>query len=324
MVNPDKIVVRNYNAHSYTEHDLTRDQKEVDKLEGVTWIEVSDFDDLSALDSFFDQHSIHSSLISNIRMSGQRSKLEVHGHYAYIVTKLMSMSSDIELQSLALIWFDQTLITISEKPHSALDELKGRLRNPEDPLRQKGCDFLVYSILDDIVDDYNQVLDGLTEAIDIDEVEMLQNPSKELMASIQTYKKSLFKVYRTVWPLREVLSRIVHGEISFMDSTIAMYHRDVLDHLFQILDVIDLYREIVSSMMEVYLSSLSIRMNEIMKVLTIISTIFIPLTFIVGVYGMNFKNMPEYTFPNGYAIVWAVMVLISVSMFIFFKKKKWF
>ena len=265
MVNPDKIIVRYYTAQAFTELDFVHEQKEVDKPKGVTWIEVRDFDDLLALEPLFEKHNIHPSLVSNVRMSGQRSKLEVHKSYAYIVTKLMSMTSDIELQTLALIWFDQTLITISEKPHLALDELKDRLRNPEDPLRQKGCDFLVYSILDDIVDDYNQVLDGLTEIIDIDEVEMLHNPSKELMASIQTYKKSLFKVYRTVWPLREVLSRIVHGEISFMDTTIAMYHRDVLDHLYQILDVIDLYREIVSSMMEVYLSSLSIRMNEIMK-----------------------------------------------------------
>ena len=324
MVNKDKIVVHTYTAQSLNVVDYEKYQNESPAKEGVTWIEVKDFDDLLALEDLFESHKIHPSLFNNLRLSGQRSKMEVHASYVYIVTKLMAMTSDLELQSLALIWFDQTLITLSEKPYTALDELKERLLNPEDPLRHKGCDFLVYSILDDIVDDYNQVLDGLTEVIDRDEVMMLQNPSKSLMESIQSYKKSLFMVYRTVWPLREVLSRIVHGEIESMDKSIALYHRDVLDHLYQILDVIDLYREIVSSMMEVYLSSLSIKMNEIMKVLTIISTLFIPLTFIVGVYGMNFKNMPEYTLPYGYPIVWVVMAIITGSMLIFFKKKHWF
>lgn len=324
MVNPEKILVRNYTAQFLDELDYPRFQTNQTTNNGVTWIEVDNFDDLVALEPLLKEHSIHPIIFSNLRLSGQRSKLEVHSGYAYIVTKLMSMNSDIELQTLALIWFDQTLITVSEKTHSALDELKERLRNPDDPLRQKGCDFLVYSILDDIVDDYNQVLDVLTEKVDIDEVEMLHNPSKELMSAIQTYKKSLFLVYRTVWPLREVLNRIVHGEIAWMDSTIALYHRDVLDHLYQILDVIDLYREIVSSMMEVYLSSLSIRMNEIMKVLTIISTIFIPLTFIVGVYGMNFHFMPEYNYPYAYPLVWLIMAGISLAMLIYFKRKKWF
>lgn len=320
------IEVRQYTNKTFLKKTLDEFiHEEPNQGTKVTWVNVNHLSHIVDLETLPQFKHVHPILTSNLRLVNQRSKLEVHEDYAYFVCKLMHVhEGQMDVQQLSILMFKDCLITITEHPHDAFDEIKQRLDNPHDVLRQQGQDYLLYTILDDIVDDYNQVLDELTEVIDEDEVKMLKTPTMEMMQSMQSFKKSLFVLYRGVWPIREILNRIIHGEIEWISPVISQYHRDILDHLFQVLDVIDLYREIVSSMMEVYLSSLSIRMNEIMKVLTIISTIFIPLTFIVGLYGMNFKYMPEYTYVYAYPLLWVVMILIAVSMFIFFKRKKWF
>lgn len=325
MVNPENIIVRRYTPKHYTKETYSEYQKHPLALDQeIVWMEVNHLDDLYALEDLAEFKKVHPILLENLHMSSQRARLEVHENTVYILTHLMNLKDGhLELQPLTILMFEQLIIAISEKPHDALDELKIRCENPSDPIRKKGLDFLLYTILDDIVDDYNEALDEMTELIDADEVRMMKSPTLEMMSSMQEYKKSLHRIYRTVWPMREILNRIVHDETPYMGANIALYHRDVLDHLYQILDVVDLYREIVSSMMEVYLSSLSIRMNEIMKVLTIISTIFMPLTFIVGVYGMNFKHMPEFSYPYAYPILLVVMVGLTFGMVAFFKHKKW-
>jgi len=327
-MSPSKpIEVRQYTKTKYSEITLesflASDQSLVDK-NNVTWIDVTNHENLESLLNLDAMQRAHPILLDNLRLVNQRSKLEIHEHYAYILAKLMSYKdSEIIIQQLSILFFKDMIITISESPHNAFDEIKERLKNPADAIRRNGQDFLLYVIFDDLVDDYNQVLDEITEAIDEEEVRLLKTPTLDTMKSVQEFKKGLYLVYRSVWPIREILNRIVHGEVAGIGANICVYHRDVLDHLFQVLDVVDLYREIVSSMMDVYLSSISIRMNEIMKVLTIISTIFIPLTFIVGVYGMNFKYMPELYLEWTYPLIWLIMIGISVGMLVFFKRKKW-
>lgn len=291
----------------------------------VTWINLSNLEGLETLARLPQLAGVHPVLMDNLRLLNQRSKLEIHQDYAYFVTKLLAKEADgIEAKQLSILYFPDLLITIAEAPHDAFDEIKGRLRNPADALRRHGQDFLLYVIFDDLVDDTNRVLDEVTEAIDDDEERLVKTPTLDMMKSMQQYKKSLYLIYRSVWPLREILNRIIHEEVAWISPHIGRYHRDVLDHLYQVLDVVDLYREIVSTMMDVYLSSLSIRMNEIMKVLTIISTIFMPLTFLVGLYGMNFKHMPEFELVWFYPFLWVLMILIALSMVIFFKRRKWF
>lgn len=327
-MSPTKAIeIRQYTKTKYSESNLEAFLKsDLSLLEKntVTWIDVTSHESLEALLKLESMQRAHPILIDNLRLVNQRSKLEIHEHYAYILAKLMNYSdTEIVIQQLSILFFKDMIITISETPHNAFDEIKERLKNPADALRRNGQDFLLYVIFDDLVDDYNQVLDEITEAIDEEEVRLLKTPTLDTMKNVQEFKKGLYLVYRSVWPIREILNRIVHGEVTGIEANICVYHRDVLDHLYQVLDVVDLYREIVSSMMDVYLSSISIRMNEIMKVLTIISTIFIPLTFIVGVYGMNFRYMPELYIKWAYPLLWLIMIGISVTMIIYFKRKKW-
>lgn len=324
MVNPENIIVRRYDGQHYSEDGFSPELSRPHDSSERVWIDVTHQDDLYAMHEIEPFKSLHPLLLENLHAKDQRSRLEIHDQCVVLVTHLVEMKDGhLNSQQVTLLLFEDRLFSISEKPHQAFEEIKKRLKNPSDALRKRGLDFLLYTILDDIVDDFNGVLDEVTERIDECEGKMLSTPSLDMMNAMQEFKKTLFVIYRKVWPLREILNRIVHEEVPYMDKAIALYHRDVLDHLFQLLDVIDLYREIISSMMDVYLSSLSIRMNEIMKVLTIISTIFMPLTFIVGLYGMNFKYIPEFDYPYAYPLVLAAMSMVTLGMVMFFKHKKW-
>jgi magnesium transporter len=247
--------------------------------------------------------------------------MQIFDFYCSIVLKLLSVKNlNIYVQQLNIIVSEKVILTVFESPYSGLEQLKMHIQDK--PITQ--MDTLLYGILDAVLDDYNLVFDEWSTHVDKIEEELLDSNDKSHMKLLQSFKKQLFLVYRSISPLRDVLSRIAHNEIEFMSDVIALYHRDILDHLIQVLDEVDLYRETLNTMVEVYLSSVSNRTNDIMRVLTIISTVFIPLTFIVGLYGMNFDYMPELKQPYGYPIVIVVMIAITVGLIAYFKRKNWF
>lgn len=309
----NKTDVNVYNFNEFNEKDLNEND--------LVWIEVNGFeqvDKVLKLDLF---NHVHPLLKEDLQELNPRAKMQIFDCFSSIVLKLLSTSdTHINVSQLNLIVSDKVLLTVFEAPYKGLNDLKMRLQDK--PIYQ--MDSLLHAVLDAIVDDYNLVFDEWSTHIDETEQALLGRTDENHMAQLQSYKKELFLIYRSISPMRDVLSRITHNEIEFMSDVIALYHRDVQDHLIQVLDELELYRETVNTMVEVYLSSLSNRTNEIMRVLTVISTIFIPLTFITGLYGMNFKYMPELNQTYAYPIVWLIMLSISAGLMVYFKRKKWF
>jgi len=231
---------------------------------------------------------------------------------------------ELAFENLSILFDRQTVITIGDHDGDVFNSLRKRLDVPTSNLRQGKADHLVYAILDSIVDAYFDVLETLGDLIDEREEELLVKPNMELLTILRQYKRDLLYLHKAIWPLREVLSRMINDEPKEIRKETVPYLRDVYDHIYQCIDSIETYRELLSGMMDLYLSSISNRMNEIMKVLTIISTIFIPLTFIAGVYGMNFHYMPELTSQWGYPVTLITMAFLALLMVYYFKRKKWF
>jgi magnesium transporter len=203
------------------------------------------------------------------------------------------------------------------------DPIRERIRNGKGRLRKMGADYLAYALLDSIVDNYFIIMEKLGERIEFLEEELVTRPTAETLRVIHQLKREMIFLRKAVWPLREVVSGLERGESSLMKESTRIYLRDVYDHTIQVIDAIETFRDMVSGMLDIYLSSISNRMNAVMKVLTIIATIFMPLTFIAGIYGMNFKYMPELEWQWGYPAIWLVVLCIGISMLIYFKKKKW-
>jgi magnesium transporter len=198
-----------------------------------------------------------------------------------------------------------------------------RLKSAKGRIREFGADYLTYAIIDSIVDNYFVILEKLGEGIELLEDELLDNPTPQTLEELHTVKNEIIFLRKSIWPLREVSSTLLRVDSNLITKNTQMYIKDIYDHTIQVIDTIETYRDILSGMLDIYMSSISNRMNEVMKVLTIIATIFIPLTFLAGVYGMNFHYMPELSWKWGYPLLWCIMLLIGISMFSYFKKKKW-
>ena len=201
--------------------------------------------------------------------------------------------------------------------------LRERLRNDKGRIRKMGADYLAYSMIDAVVDSYFMILEKLGERIELLEEELISDPATKTLQEIHYLKREMIFLRKAVWPLREVIGMMMRGESSLIQDSMKIYLRDVYDHTIQVIDTVETLRDMVTGMLDIYLSSVSNRMNAVMKVLTIIATIFIPLTFIVGVYGMNFKYMPELEWRFGYPMLWLVMIVIGISMLMVFRRKKW-
>jgi magnesium transporter len=291
----------------------------------VTWINIDGVQDQELISSILRPFAIHPLIVEDILTPGQRPKIEAYDTYAYITAKMVYFNGDELIFEQQSILFNAThVITIGEKKGDVFDAIRKRLEVAGSALRSAKSDHLVYAILDAIVDASFDVLEVLGDRIDSKEEELLAKPNIRLLSDLRQSKRDLLYLHKAIWPLREVLSRMMHQEIKEVRPETIPYLRDVNDHIYQGIDSIETYRELLSGMMDLYLSSISNRLNEIMKVLTIISTIFIPLTFLAGLYGMNFKYMPEIGWIWGYPIVLIVMLLTSLGMLFYFKKKKWF
>jgi magnesium transporter len=294
--------------------------------EGTTrWINIDGGCPQSTLERISGTFSIHPLITEDITNKVQRAKIEDYDDYLYIVSKMIYYKEDeLVIEHISFILGCNYVISFGELKGDVFTSIRDRIRNQNTLIRKSGADYLMYSLLDAIVDGYFEVLEALGERIDKVEEVVLQKSSTETLHEIREIKNSLMYLHKYIWPLREVTSWLGKDSTELIRPATELYIRDVYDHIIQIIDTTETYRELLAGLIDLNLSSVSFRLNEVMKVLTIISTIFIPLTFIAGVYGMNFKYMPEIGWKYGYYATWIVMIGIAISMIIYFKKKKWF
>lgn len=292
----------------------------------VTWINIDGVHQADIVEKIGECFDIHPLLLEDIMNTEQRPKVEDFGNYLFIVLRMVYpdiRKGEIESEQVSLIIHSNYVITFQERAGDVFGPIRERIRTGKGRIRKMGPDYLAYSLIDAIVDSYFIVSEKIGEQIgEIDE-ELVTNPTTETLRSIHKLKRESLSLRRYIWPIREIISVLEKAENPIIKKSTIIYLRDVYDHTIQIMDTIEIFRETLSEMVDAYLSSINNRMNEIMKVLTVIATIFIPLTFIASIYGMNFSWMPELEWPEGYHIVLLVMAALGILMLIYFKRKKW-
>jgi len=295
------------------------------------WIEVKGFGDRAFFESMCDAFNIHRLEMEDVLSGHQRPKVEESDHHLFIVSRAISNGDDFQDEQVSLFIFKDVVITFQERQNDFFIPVKDRLQQNRGVIRKSGASYLGYAIMDAVVDDFFPVMERLGNFLDDLEDLLLDAPDRYSLQNIQGSKRRLIHFRRIVWSEREKLNDIMRNPSPLFSDVSRRYLRDTYDHTIQVMDIIDSYREITASLMDIYLSSVSNRLNQVMKVLTIISTIFIPLTFIVGVYGMNFQfdkntmpfNMPELHSPYGYIGVVSAMVIIVIMQLAYFFKKGW-
>lgn len=324
-----KVEVFDYKGDYFKEVVLdSLDEIESYKDHGtVTWVNFSGSHDAALLKKLGEIFNIHQLTLDDMANPNQRPKFEDHGDFLFIIVKMayFNRRQELAFEQVSLIVTPGVVMSVQEEEEEedVFAHLRKRIRESHKKVRQMGTDYLAYMIIDALVDNYFYVLESIGERIDDVEEDLLGRPDKTLVNEVHNLKRELIYIRKAAWPLREVVGAIQKSESDLITDAINIYTMDLYDHVIQVIDTLELYRDMASGMIDVYLSSISNRMNEVMKVLTIISTIFIPLTFIVGLYGMNFQFFPEIHWKYGYAFVWAVMLGVVGVMMWFFKRKGW-
>jgi magnesium transporter len=300
---------------------------------GNTWIRVHGLHDAEAVNRFCLGFGLHPLTIEDILHTGQRPKIDHYDDYLFLVINLISFddeSREMSMEQISFVLGPNYLLTFHEKDDNIFADVLARLESNKGRTRKLGVDYLLYSLLDRVVDNFFSVLEKIGEEVEDLEEELIAAPSPETLQAIHFLKREMILLRKSVWPLREVINGLQRDETAFLGESIRLYLKDLYDHTIQILETVESFRDIISGMIDIYLSSVSNRMNEVMKVLTIFAVIFIPLTFIAGLYGMNFNssrspfNMPELNWYFGYPFALLLMGGTAISMLIYFKKKKWF
>ena len=292
----------------------------------VSWINIEGLHDVQVLERLGECYGIHPLVLEDILNTDQRPKMEDYGEYLYVVLKMLDGSQKNEVintEQVSLILGSNFVFSFQEAGGDVFDPIRERIRNNKGRIRKMGADYLAYTLLDAIVDNYFIVLEKMGEKIEVLEEKLVTVSTPETFGVIHHLKSELIFLRKAVWPLREVIGGLERGESPFMSESTRIFLRDVYDHTIQVIDTVETYRDMVSGMLDIYLSSVSNRLNAVMKVLTIITTIFMPLTFIAGIYGMNFKYMPELEWPWSYPIILLLMFGVGLFMLLYFKMRKW-
>jgi len=323
-----KITVMDYDEAHFQEKEINTVEEcfAFKNAPGVTWINIDGLHQVEILEKLGECYGFHPLVLEDILNTDQRPKMEDYGDYLYIVLRMLSYndkSSQIETEQVSLILGPNFVFSFQESQGDVFDPVRERIRSGKGRIRTMGSDYLAYGLLDLIVDNYFMIMEKLGETIEFLEEKLVTQPVPETLQTIHQLKRELIFLRKAVWPLREVIGGLERGELALIKETSRVYLRDVYDHTIQVIDTIETFRDMISGMLDIYLSSVSNRLNSVMKVLTIIATIFMPLTFLAGIYGMNFKYFPELAWRWSYPVFWLVVVLISVSMLLYFKKKNW-
>lgn len=293
---------------------------------GITWVNVEGVHNVDIIRHLGDQYALHPLVLEDIVNTVQRPKIEDYDNYLFIVLRMLrpTGSGEFTSEQLSIILGPGHIFTFQEGiKGDVFDTVRERIRNAKGKIRGMGADYLAYALIDAIVDSYFSVLEDLGERIIDLEEELTTSPDRSTLQVINEIKKEIIFLRKAVWPLREAISFLERGDSPLLSDGTRVYFRDVYDHTVQVIDTVETYRDLLSGMFDLYLSSISNRTNEIMKFLTVLGTIFMPLTFLVGVYGMNFKHMPELEWRNGYFILWGVMIILSIAMCTYFRRKRW-
>jgi magnesium transporter len=325
---PAKITITRYNENeiverhfdSFAECQLVGDPGE------VTWINVSGISKVTDLEKVGECFKIHPLVLEDILEVGQRPKVEDYDNYLYIVlNSILPVPEGEKLmaEEISLVLGPHYLLSFFAGDGDLYAPIRERLLQAKGRIRKKGADYLAYSLIDLVVDNYFVELEKFGDQMESLEDEVVANPSPQTLRDVHQFKNDMIMLRKSLWPLREVIARLERRESPLISESLGNYFRDVYDHTIIAIDTVETYRDILSGMLDIYLSSMSNRLNSIMKVLTIIATIFMPLTFITSLYGMNFKHMPELQWEYGYFMVLGMVVVVAISMLEYFRRKRW-
>lgn len=304
--------------------DIEEALNQISRTDQMSWLNVIGLHEIDIIKRLVEHFDFHKLTGEDILSVGQRPKLDEYENYIHIVSKMFRINNgEIEDEQVTIIFADHLLITFQEKEGDVFNGVRTRLFESKGQIRQRGTDYLAYALVDSIVDHYFIAIEHFGNVIEELEMELLENPSDEILPTLHEVRREASYIRRSVFPMREAVSRFEKLEVPYMNSETKLFIRDLHDHTIQVIETVTVFKDTVSGLMDLYMSSVSNRMNNVMKVLTIVSTIFIPLTFIAGIYGMNFTNMPELEYKYGYLITMIAMAILTLLMIFYFKRKKW-
>ncbi|MEQ9266037.1 MAG: magnesium/cobalt transporter CorA [Balneolaceae bacterium] len=304
--------------------DSVNDCKPFVKTTNPTWVQVIGLHDIEKLKSLWEEFEFHPLIQEDILNTRQRPKIEDYGQQVFVVLKMFYIEDgELQHEQVSIVFSDKFIFSFQESERKIFPPIKERLSVPNTRMRKGGPDYMAYALIDIITDYYFAVLDSLNnEIVEIEDI-IWEKVDENSLTGIHKVRQKLIRFRKSIWPLRDNLNSLLRDDNSLIADETKLYLRDVYDHVVQIIDNLDNNRELVAGLHDMYMTSISNKMNEIMKVLTIIATIFIPLTFIAGIYGMNFNSMPELQWEWGYPTVWGVMIATTGAMIFYFRKKKW-
>ena len=322
-----KITVIRYDENLFEKKEVSSaaDLRGEKDKPGKVWINIDGLQDVALLESVGNLFGLHPLILEDILNTNQRPKIEDLTEYLYIVLRNFHHQENDTLYSeqVSIVLGKNFILSFQEKEGALFEPVRERLSGDKGKIRKAGSDYLVHALIDNVVDNYFVLLEDMEERIEKLEADLVGQASPAKLQSIHVLKRELIFLRKSLWPLRETISSLQRSDSPLIDEPNALYFKDIFDHIIAIIDTVDTFRDMLSGMLDIYLSSVSMKLNEVMKVLTIIATIFMPLTFLAGVYGMNFKNMPELEWSWGYFGVWIVMLTIALGMLRFFRRKQW-
>lgn len=323
-----KIEIIDYSKDNYRRVDSENieDAFGFEESKHITWINVNGLSNTAEIERLGEYYSLHPLIQEDIVSTHQRPKMDEYQDYFFIVFKMLHYTDEGRLvnEHVSMVVGTDYVTTFQEADGDVWDGLRDRLENAKGRIRNSGADYLMFALLDAVVDNYFTVIDTLSDKIEIIEDQLFENNIQEdITEEIQSLKKEILRIRRAIIPLREVINRLEKSDSSLIEDKTQNYIRDLYDHIIQVSESVDIYREMIWGLMDMYMTTISNKMNEVMKVLTIVSTIFIPLTFIAGIYGMNFEYIPELNVTYGYFYLWGIMFLMFFGLLWYFKRKKW-
>jgi magnesium transporter len=321
-----KITLIEYNDNEFFEEqyfDLAECLSHV-KPNMVKWINVEGLHDTDLIEKLGKFYNIHPLTLEDIVHVDQRAKFEDFEHYVVSIMRMINYTTEVESEQLAIVLCENTVISFQE-PHGgdAFDIIRNRLRTCKGRVRKLGADYLAYALMDAVVDCYFTAIEKIGDRIEVIEEEIISDSDKKSILELYRLKREMIYLRKQVWPMRDLINNMIRSETTLINASSDIYLRDLSDHVTRIIDTVETYRDLLSGIMDIYLSTNANKMNEVMKVLTIMSSIFIPITFMVGVYGMNFDNMPELKTQHGYYVLWGVMLATVIGLLVYFKRRKW-
>ncbi|HRG58617.1 MAG TPA: magnesium/cobalt transporter CorA [Bacteroidia bacterium] len=321
------ITILQYNESAIQEFVVTNinDLKDLTTNNYVTWMNVDGIHDATIIEKIGSMYEIHPLTLEDVSNTDQRPKFEDYENYVVVMMKMLYYDTELHNEQLSIVLKNNLVITFQESQGGdAFFPIRKRLKEAKGRVRKFGADYLYYALIDAVVDSYFNILEVIGDKIELIDEQLISDPTPDALNILHAMKREMIFLRKSVWPVRDMVNSLERSETTLIQPTTDIYLRDVHDHVVRVIETVENYRDLINGMMDIYLSSLSNRMNEVMKVLTIISTLFIPVTFIVGVYGMNFEYMPELRSPYGYGATWIVMLIIMFSLLYYFRRKKWF